>query len=336
MSRFQKAMERDRAGGTRLRAEARSGILPDEIPPAELFDPPWRLREADDSPAPPTAAEAPDAAAAVPATVPATVSSPVRRATAGHAPAYAPAPRPVQPVTPRPTPVRKPATRMTGLRLRPDLAEKVVSDAATSAVVVEQYRSIAAHLQHWRGQRGRATLMVASAVAGEGRTLTAVNLAVSLRSALQHSVLLVDADLRKPSLHDVLLVEQRPGIGEALLTGQPPRPVEVSNRLAVLPAGQPIATPGAAMLAALVESATSDFDWVILDTSPLLDSLDTQHLATLVDGVVLVAAAGRTSRRLVAEALALIPEQKFAGLVLNGVASGDMDAAEQHRYRSQR
>lgn len=335
MSRFQKAMERDRAGGARPKAEASAGILPDEIPPAELFDSPWRLREPGDSPAPPAAAEASSAAAAIPPTSPATVPSAVRRAAAAPAPASAPTPWPVQPVT-RPTPVGKPVTRMTGLKLRPDLAEKVVSDAATSAVVVEQYRSLAAHLQHWRGQRGRATLMVASAVAGEGRTLTAVNLAVSLRSALQHSVLLVDADLRKPSLHDVLLVEQRPGIGEALVAGIPPPLVEVSKRLSILPAGQPIATPGAATLAALVESVASDFDWVVLDTSPLLDSLDTQHLATQVDGVLLVAAAGRTSHRLVAAALGLIPEEKFAGLVLNGVASGDMDAAEQHRYRSQR
>ncbi|MGD9902412.1 MAG: cellulose synthase operon protein YhjQ/BcsQ [Vicinamibacterales bacterium] len=306
MSRFQEAMERGKAAGSRGPAGRSAELWPEETPRTELFDAPWRIRDQDDEPAgrPPAAFGS---------------SAAVRQA--------------------RPA-ARAPETLAVGglgtLQVRPDLSEKVVSDPATSAVVVEMYRSIAARLQVRRADHGCTTLMVGSAVAGEGRTLTALNLAISLRSSLLQSVLLVDADLVEPCLHHLLLTDERPGLGDALLTGQTPRPIALGKHLGFLPAGRSVAAPDVEALAAAIAQVSGGYDWTVLDTAPMTASVETRQLARLVDAVVMVAAAGRTSHQLAGEAIRQVADDRLVGLVLNGVASGDMKAAEHRRYRSQR
>ena len=114
------------------------------------------------------------------------------------------------------------------------VAEKVVVDAETNPASVEQYRRLAAVLHHAQNERGIRVIMVASALAGEGKTLTASNLALTLSASPTSSrVLLIDADLRRPSLHQLFELPSLSGLSDGLRSVEDRKLtlVEVSTRL---------------------------------------------------------------------------------------------------------
>ena len=98
------------------------------------------------------------------------------------------------------------------LPVRPKGIGKVVVGPGAESTLVEQYRRLGAALHHHQFQSGARTLMVTSAVAAEGKTLTATNLALTLSHSYQRRVLLVDADLRRPSIHDILRLPEHDGV----------------------------------------------------------------------------------------------------------------------------
>ena len=135
------------------------------------------------------------------------------------------------------------------------LREKVVVDANMMPASREQYRRLAAALHHAQAATGVKVVMIASAVADEGKTLTAANLALTFSESYHRNVLLIDADLRRPSLHTMFKVRGAPGLNEGLTAADEPKlPLhEVSPRLTILPAGMPNSDP----MAGLTSSACS-------------------------------------------------------------------------------
>lgn len=208
-------------------------------------------------------------------------------------------------------------------RLDATLVEKVVIDRNTDPASREQYRRLAATLHHAQAANGVKVVLISSAVQGEGKSLTSTNLAMTFSESYKRSVLLIDADLRRPTLHTSFRVDNSGGLSEGLISLDQRRlPVrQVSSRLAILPAGHPSADPMAGLtsdrMRQLLEEARDAFDWVIIDTPPVVLLPDANLLASMADAVVLVVKAESTSYDLVNRALAAIGRERVLGVVLN-------------------
>jgi capsular exopolysaccharide synthesis family protein len=213
-------------------------------------------------------------------------------------------------------------------RLDARLTEKIVVDHNMSPASREQYRRLAAVLHDAHNTSGLRVIMVCSAVAGEGKTLTASNLALTFSESYQKRVLLVDADLRRPSLHTVFRLDTALGLGDGLLSAGETKMLvrQVSPRLAVLPAGRPSSDPMAGLTSArmrrLLDEAKQSFDWVILDTPPVMLLPDAHLLASMVEGAVLVVRAGSTPHDLVKRSADAIGRSRILGVVLNRAEAG--------------
>jgi protein-tyrosine kinase len=202
-------------------------------------------------------------------------------------------------------------------------AEKLVVTPSISAISLEQYRKLAATLHRKQGERRIKVLLVASTMAGEGKTLTAVNLALTFSESYGRNVLLIDGDLRRPTTHDVLEVPNILGSGVAMTheTDQKLSLIQVSPKLSVLTAGQPDADPMSRLasdqMRRVLAEAAMQFDWVIVDTPPVGTVPDANLLATMADAVVLVVEAGRTPARLIQRAADALGRERLIGVVLN-------------------
>ena len=249
---------------------------------------------------------------------------PERRQPSGRRPVAVPFTN--APTTPPKTePARPESPKPEGLLQRLDsaLVEKVVIDRNTDGASREQYRRLAATLHHAQSTNGIKVVLITSAVQGEGKSLTATNLAMTFSESYQRSVLLIDADLRRPTLHTLFHVDNAGGLSEGLVSREQRRlPVrQVSARLAILPAGQPSADPMAGLtsdrMRQLVGEAREAFDWVIIDTPPVGLLPDANLLASIADAAVLVIKAESTSYDLVNRALTAIGRDRVLGVVLN-------------------
>jgi capsular exopolysaccharide synthesis family protein len=203
------------------------------------------------------------------------------------------------------------------------IAEKLVVTPSISPVSLEQYRRLAATLHRRQTESRIKTVLVASTMAGEGKTLTAVNLALTFSESYGRNVLLIDGDLRRPTTHAVLEVPNilGSGIGSKQETDQKLSLIQVSPRLSVLTAGQPDADPMSRLASdrmrrVLMEAATQ-FDWVIIDTPPVGTVPDANLLATMADVVLLVVQAGRTPARLVQRTADALGRERVMGVILN-------------------
>lgn len=214
---------------------------------------------------------------------------------------------------------------------------KIVVDGETSPVSIEQYRRLAATLHEIQVQSGLKTLMISSALPRDGKTLTSTNLALTLSESYKRRVLLVDADLRKPSVHALFRLPNARGLADGLRSesaGTLPL-IEVTSRLTILPAGTPDHSPMAgltsARMGAILKEAAGRFDWVLIDTAPIGLVSDAHLLARYVDGVLLVIGAGSTDFAAVKKAVNELGREKIIGVVLNRVHD-EPSSSDYHQY----
>lgn len=213
-------------------------------------------------------------------------------------------------------------------------------DARGRAESIRQLRTNLAFLRApRRPTEGAEVVVVTSAVGGEGKTTTAVDLARSLVEAGER-VLLVEADLRRPTLVPALGLEPGPGLAE-VLAGQADLDAAVrvpsADGPAVLPAGtvppNPAELLGSARMAEVVATLRGRYDTVLLDAPPLLPVTDAAVCSAVADGVLLVVRWGRTCRDEVREAVGMLDriDASVLGSVLNGRR---LTRAERRRYAS--
>jgi capsular exopolysaccharide synthesis family protein len=236
-------------------------------------------------------------------------------------------------------PVAIPASRKVPVRgVDVDLQARLVTQGA-DPVSLEQYRRLAAALHDAQVERGLKTVMVTSALPGEGKTLTVANLALTLSESYARRVLAIDADLRWPALHQVLGAANERGLSEALEQGGEPTIVELSGRLSIMTAGKPGPAPLAGLtserMGTILKECASRFDWVLVDTSPVGVLPDGQVLARLIGAVILVINAGATPSVAVERAVADLGPEYILGTVLNRVEERRIpDAGYYSKYRS--
>lgn len=201
----------------------------------------------------------------------------------------------------------------------------------------EQYR-VLSHIVQQLGKLGKRVIAVSSPVAGDGKTTTSINLAATLAQASDARVLLIDADLRRGCLADQLGLGRSAGPGLAgAISDSVCRLESVTRRrvglnFALLPAGayppMPYEALRSARMGEILAQAREQFDYVLLDTPPVVPVADLRALSDWVDGIFLVVSAHVTPRGLLDEALSSMDADKVVGIVYNG---DDLPLSGQYR-----
>jgi non-specific protein-tyrosine kinase len=197
---------------------------------------------------------------------------------------------------------------------------------------VEPYRVLRTKIMRRCEKDGGNTLMVTSAVPGEGKTLTSINLALTFAREFSQTALLVDCDLRQQQIHKHLGYDGTKGLADYLISNEPMANLIVwpgIEKLTVISGGRPVSA-GSELLSSpgmkdLVKDMKTRYPerYVIFDVPSVLASADALAFAPLVDYIVVVVRAGHTSGKDVQRALHMLPQEKIIGLVLNQGADAD-------------
>lgn len=195
-----------------------------------------------------------------------------------------------------------------------------------SSAAAEAYRTLRTNILFSSLDRPLHTLLVTSTAPNEGKSTTLANLAVTMAQAEQR-VLMVDCDLRRPSLHSIFGLPNERGLTSALLEqGEGPLPIQETSvpGLQLLPSGplppRPADLLGSRRMGVLIERLRAAADIVLFDTPPVVAVTDAAVLAPRVDGVLLVLQAGHTRRDRARQARQVLEKVKanIVGVVLNG------------------
>jgi capsular exopolysaccharide synthesis family protein len=213
-----------------------------------------------------------------------------------------------------------------GSAVPPDVDEHLIAVHSPQSFEADQYRILRHFLDQHSGVAKRQVLGVTSPTAGDGKTTTAVNLAVTLAQSPGARVVLIDADLRRPFVATSLGLDEHRGPGLAATALDPklelPQLVRrTPYNVDVVPAGP--STPSAyrlfdsARVGQLLDQARGRYDHVVVDTPPVLLVPDCRLMSQWVDGFIFVVAAHRTPRKLLADGLSALDEEKLLGIVFN-------------------
>lgn len=236
---------------------------------------------------------------------------------AADGPRKEPAREPPRIVEPRPSPISPERNGIDG---------HLVSLLAPTAFETEQYRNLRTFLEEKRTGQGYV-VAVSSAAVGDGKTTTAINLAAVLAEDESARVLLADADLRNPSVARRLGIDESRSHGLVGALRSPALSLKevVTTRppflLSILPAGRSVTSPYEMLksprFGELLDEARRNFDYVVLDTPPVVSLSDCRLIGNWVDGFLIVVSAHRTPRKLVEEALNVLEPSKVVGFVFN-------------------
>lgn len=210
------------------------------------------------------------------------------------------------------------------LRTLVPLQSRVVCVTDKDSLAAEKFRFLAVRLRQLRQSRELKKVMVTSSVPQEGKSMVAANLACTLARRARQRTLLLDGDLRRPSISNVFGLGKLPGICEWLQGDS--GPAECIHRheeagLWILPAGStprnPLELMQSGRLSRIMDQLTAWFDWVVVDTPPVLPLADTSVWMRVVDGVLLVARQGTSEKRQLQRGLEAIDRSKLIGALLN-------------------
>jgi protein-tyrosine kinase len=207
------------------------------------------------------------------------------------------------------------------------LSPLFVAASDPGSPAAEQYRLLRTRLEGLNHGRRSQVMLVTSPGARDGKTLTCANLALTMAQELQHTVVLVEADLRRPGLATLFGVRPEPGLVDVLVGAATLEEALVSipeHNLFLLPAGQAAGRTtellASSMMAQVADALRARFHRIVIDTPPVILA-DTHVLARLADGVLFVVRAGVTPMPALEQALQGVDRERVIGIVLNAVES---------------
>lgn len=251
-----------------------------------------------------------------------------------HARTAATRPAPAPALDPRPAPApAEPATwdapETAGLVLSPLFVAANEPDSPAA----EQYRLLRTRLEGRDPRKRSQFMLVTSPGIGDGKTVTSANLALTMAQEFQHTVALIEADMRRPSLASLFGVRAVPGLVDVLIGAATLDDALVAipqHNLVILPAGlasgRSTELLASAMMGRVAEALRARFDRVVIDTPPMTLA-DTHVLARLADGVLFVVRAGVTPQPALEQALSGLDRDRVIGIVLNDVDATPNDYA---------
>jgi receptor protein-tyrosine kinase len=230
------------------------------------------------------------------------------------------------------------ATNLAGLL---DLVEEVPFRAATDSLLIdvsrpheapmEEFRTLRTRLNHMKTLQPIHSIVVTSASPAEGKSLSAANLALAQAHLAGNKTLLADFDFRRPIVHTLFGIDRGPGITDYLL-GKVPlhqaiRKIAGTN-LYVMPAGEAVINPLELLnlpeVKFMMDRLPELFNWVILDSPPLLFAADASLLGTLCHGTLLVVRIGHTTIDSVTRAMQSLCNNNVLGILVNGARRGEL------------
>ena len=208
------------------------------------------------------------------------------------------------------------------------------------SVEVDCYKVLRTKIQQLTQQKGWNSVMITSTLPGEGKTLTAVNLALTFAKTYNQTVMLVDCDLRYQNVHKILGIQSESGLIEYLVDG---RPLQESiiwpgiDKLTLMSGGRTIQDStellGSPRMQTLVKEMKSRYDdrYVLFDVPPLLIGADALALVPYIDCIIMVVDEGKTSAKNIQKAMQVLPKEKFLGFVMNRMKSMKLQGYEYYK-----
>lgn len=199
----------------------------------------------------------------------------------------------------------------------------------------ESFRLLAASIVSSNSTAQSRVIMVTSPQPLDGKSTVAANLAVAIGQALNRTAVLVDCDLRRPTLHQIFGVRANEGLHEYLAEGASAEPYLIKTpmkNLSLIPGGRPTPSPAellsSSKMPVLMEELKEHFDYIIADFAPVSFTADTAFLSGIVDGVLLVARSLKTPKDMILEAANRLGHERILGVVFNE------DGERSRRYQS--
>ena len=219
----------------------------------------------------------------------------------------------------------------------------LVTVTAPDSPAAEEYRKLKTMVIKLTKQDAmQKVIMVTSCTSGEGKSLTTINLAVSLAQDVSHHALLIDADLRRPSLDRYLGINAKIGLSDCLLDGVSPSSAIIGTgipKLDLLPAGKgarnPVEVLSSPKMRALLGEVKRYYpeQYVIIDTPPILPFAETQVISMLTDCVLFVVKEGESTVQELQDAIEIMHGARLLGIVFNDATTGGLDNRYRHYYR---
>jgi capsular exopolysaccharide synthesis family protein len=225
-------------------------------------------------------------------------------------------------------PIEYTSTRILPVSLEA-VRKRVVLHDVPGAPGTEEMKLLRTHVMFWLAERQMSSVAITSPAVGEGKTTTAINLAMHIAAEVDYTVLLVDANLRAPRVHEYFGLPEGPGLSSHLTRQTPLRSLLINpgmGRLVVLPAGPAIANSaemlGSRAMGRLVSELKARYPRriILFDLPPVLDASDAMAFSRHVDGLLMVVAERVSARGQVARAESLLPAEKLIGIALNYTA----------------